>query len=75
MLARPVSMGKRNAIEMHPYAVLGGLLAGEPDAGPPRLSRKRKRLRAGMRARLAVLAVERKPRGLAPQTTEDMAGV
>ena len=42
---------------------------------PPRLSRKRKRLRAAMRARLAVLAVEPNRRGLAPETAEDMAGV
>ena len=68
-------MGKRSVIEMHPCAVLGGILAGELDARPPRLSRKRKRLRAAMRARLAVLAVEPKRRGLAPETAEDMAGV
>ena len=68
-------MGKRSVIEMHPYADLGGMLADELDARPPRLSRKRKRLRAAMRARLAVLAVERKRPGLAPETAEDMAGV
>ncbi len=54
-------MGKRHASEVHPYAVLGALLAGELDARPPRLSRKRKRLRAAMRARLAVLAAEPEP--------------
>ncbi|MGH3031494.1 MAG: hypothetical protein ACRDNE_12180 [Gaiellaceae bacterium] len=54
-------MGKRHATEVHPYAVLGALLAGELDARPPRLSRKRKRLRAAMRARLAVLVTEPEP--------------
>lgn len=61
-------MGKRNASDMHPYAVLGGLLAGELDARPPRFSRKRKRLRAAMRARLAALAAEPEPvRARAPE--------
>ena len=61
-------MGKRSVIEMRPYAVLGGILAGELDARPPRLSRKRKRLRAAMRARLGVLAVEPGPvRARAPE--------
>jgi hypothetical protein len=61
-------MGKRGTSEMHPYAVLGALLAAELNARPPRFSRKRKRLRAAMRARLAVLAAEPEPvRARAPE--------
>jgi hypothetical protein len=63
-------MEKHDATEVHPYAVLGALLAGELDARPPRLSRKRKRLRAAMRARLAALAVEPEP-VRAPRPEED----
>ncbi|MGH3090834.1 MAG: hypothetical protein ACRDOG_00675 [Gaiellaceae bacterium] len=54
-------MGKRDAIEVHPYAALGALLAGELDARPPRFSRRRKRLRAAMRARLALIAAGPEP--------------
>jgi hypothetical protein len=42
--------------DLHPYAVLGALLVKELDSPPPRFSRKRKRLRAAMRLRLAHLA-------------------
>ncbi|MGH3005420.1 MAG: hypothetical protein ACRDOS_05865 [Gaiellaceae bacterium] len=63
-------MGKRDGPELHPYAVLGALLASELDARPPRLSRKRKRLRTAMRARLAGLAVEReRERSAAPEVS------
>lgn len=48
-----------NGEEHHPFVVLGKILASELDAPPPRFSRKRKRLREAMRARLAALLVER----------------
>jgi hypothetical protein len=64
-------MGDRGATSMHPYAVLGALLAGELDARPPRLSRRRKRLLAAIQARLAVLAVEAEP--VRPPRPEDLA--
>jgi hypothetical protein len=47
--------------EFHPYAVLGAVIARELDAPEPRFSRKRKRLRAAIRARLAALVVEPNP--------------
>jgi hypothetical protein len=38
--------------EQNPYRILGTLLVAELSAPAPRLSRRRKRLRAAMRARL-----------------------
>ena len=59
-------MGKRESPEVHPYAVFGALLAAELDVTPPRLSRKRKRLRAAIRSRLATLVAEPEPGRASP---------
>jgi hypothetical protein len=45
-------MEGRAADEVSPYRVLGALLLAELSAPSPRFSRRRKRLRAAMRARL-----------------------
>jgi hypothetical protein len=66
-LARPVDMKPERLGDLHPYAVLGAMLAEELDSPPPRFSRRRKRLRAAMRLRLAHLAGEpERPRSQAP---------
>jgi hypothetical protein len=65
--ARRVGMKPEKLGDYHPYLVLGALLAEELDSPPPRFSRKRKRLRAAMRLRLAHLATEaERPRSQAP---------
>jgi hypothetical protein len=48
-----------NGEDHHPFVVLGTILARELDAPPPRFSRKRKRLREAIRARLATLVTEK----------------
>jgi hypothetical protein len=62
-----VGVRKRDGAELHPYAILGELLAAELDARPPRLSRKRKRLRAAMRLRLARLIEPQRSQAETPE--------
>lgn len=50
---RPENVGEGADREVNPYRILGGLLVLELSASPPRFSRRRKQLRAVMRARLA----------------------
>jgi hypothetical protein len=50
---RPENVRDRADGEVNPYRILGALLVAELSAPPPRFSRRRKRLRAAMRARLA----------------------
>jgi hypothetical protein len=54
-------MDRNRLGDLHPYVVLGTLLAQEMDSPPPRNSSKRKRLRAAMRLRLAHLADRPEP--------------
>ena len=58
---RLVDMKPERLGDLHPYAILGTMLAQELDSPPPRFSRKRKRLRAAMRLRLARLVTEPGP--------------
>lgn len=58
-------MGRDKRSKLHPYAVLGEMLARELDSQPARFSWRRKRLRQAMRARLALQLTE--PRD-APQS-------
>ena len=54
-------MDQRRLGNLHPYVVLGTLLAEELDSPPPKDSDRRKRLRAAMRLRLAHLADRPEP--------------
>jgi hypothetical protein len=64
-------VGRRDVTKLHPYAVLGAVLADELDAMPPRVSRKRKRLREAMRARLGAAFLG--PESSRPAADEDPA--
>jgi hypothetical protein len=64
-------VGRRDVTKPHPYAVLGAVLADELDAGTPRVSRKRKRLRAAMRALLGAAFLG--PESPRPAADEDPA--
>jgi hypothetical protein len=55
-------MDDRTQAELTPYRVLGALLAAELSAPVPRFSRRRKRLRAAMRARLTEAFLEERDR-------------
>jgi hypothetical protein len=54
-------METRNKTELSPYRFLGALLFEELSAPPPRFSRRRKLLRAAMRARLAEVFLSERP--------------
>jgi hypothetical protein len=65
-------MDNRRDAELSPYRVLGALLLAELNAPLPRFSRRRKRLRAAMRARLTEAFLAERPR--LPDDSDGPAG-